>query len=80
MWNKKAHLDISVIDDFLSFLRKSCNTDNKIHFKNNRFEIISPHDYPSIYLIKNIATGTIFSPSKDLQHQINLVRELSNEI
>lgn len=80
MENTHQHLNINEIDDFLNALKKSCNVGYDVHFKNSRFKIITSHDYPNIYLIKNTATGTLFSPSKDLQSQIDFVKELSNEI
>lgn len=73
-------LSIKELDAFLNELNISSDTGYDVHLKNSRFEIITLHHYPSIYLIRNIVTGTLFSPSKDLQYQIKLVRELSNEI
>ena len=70
-------LSIKELDAFLNELNISSDTGYDVHLKNNRFEIITLHHYPSIYLIRNIVTGTLFSPSKDLQYQIKLVRELT---
>ena len=71
---------VKAMDDFVKNLKDSCNLNYNVRFRKGNLEIIYPDQHPKVFLIRNIVTGTLFSPSKDLQYQIKLVRELSNEI
>lgn len=68
---------IKAMDDFVKNLRESSSESYTVSFQKGNLEIISPNSHPKVFLIRNIITETIFSPSKDYEYLINLVREIT---
>ena len=71
--------DIKAMDDFVKKLRESNSENYDVPFQKGNLEIICPNSHPKVFLIRNIVTGTIFSPSKDYEYLINLVQEITEK-
>ena len=67
------------MDDFVKNLKDSCNLNYNVRFRKGNLEIIYPDHHPKVFLIRNIVTGTIFSPSNDLEYLIDIVQEITEE-
>lgn len=70
---------IKASDEFLQKLKEAAEKCSISHYQSEHFEIISPCAYPSVYLIRNKRTGTIFSPTSNLAYNIDLIGELEAE-
>ena len=70
---------VKAMDDFVKNLKDSCNLNYNVRFRKGNLEIIYPDHHPKVFLIRNIVTGTIFSPSNDLEYLIDIVQEITEE-